>query len=305
MLVFHTSSYVDFASRLVDQTGFEKGWIEYKLFPDGESYHRLVTSPAYRDVVLVGGTTNEYDTIELFDLACGIVAQNAQSLQVVIPYFGYSTMERAIKIGEIVKAKTRALLLSSIPQSPKNNRFLMLDLHSEGIPHYFEREAHAVHLYGKEVILQAAQDLAGRNFVLASTDAGRAKWVESLANDLNVPTAFVYKRRLSGTDTEITGVNADVKNKTVILYDDMIRTGGTLLKAAQAYREAGATQVYAITTHLLMMPEVRDMIRSQGLITKIIGTDTHPNASSLENDFVEVRSVVEVFAKFLKNELSW
>ena len=305
MLVFHTTSYATFSASLAEKAGFEQGWIEFKLFPDGESYHRITTSPAGKDVVLVGGTTNEYDTIELYDLACALVMQNARSLHVVIPYYGYSTMERAVRIGEVVKAKTRALLLSSVPQAPNNNRFLMLDLHSEGIPHYFENGAMTEHLYAKEIILTAARELGGRNFVLASTDAGRAKWVESLANDLNVPTAFIYKRRLSGTDTEVTGVNADVKNKTVILYDDMIRTGGTLMKAAQAYREAGAVQVYAIATHLLMMPDIRDKIQAHGVIAKIIGTDTHPNASLLENDFVEIRSVTDIFARYLKNELNW
>ena len=85
--------------------------------------------------------------------------------------------------------------------------------------------------------------------MLASTDAGRAKWVESLAKDLQVDAAFVYKRRTSGSETEITGVSANVAGQRVVIYDDMIRTGGSLLNAAQVYRDAGAVAIDAIATH--------------------------------------------------------
>src|SRR5262249_38194283 len=153
----------------------------------------------------------------------------ARRLTLVVPYFGYSTMERAVTAGEVVTAKTRALLLSSIPPAPSGNSALLLDLHSEGLPFYFEGGLVPIHIYATPVVLDAARRLGGEDFVLACVDAGRAKWVQSLANDLGVPASFVFKRRLDAATTEVTAVSAHVRGKPVVIYDDMIRTGGSLL----------------------------------------------------------------------------
>jgi ribose-phosphate pyrophosphokinase len=91
------------------------GKVEVKDFPDGERYQRIVSDISDKDVILVAGTISDQDTLELYDLACALVKYGARSLDLVIPYFGYSTMERSVKRGEVVTAKTRARLLSSIP----------------------------------------------------------------------------------------------------------------------------------------------------------------------------------------------
>src|SRR5258706_11413962 len=116
-------------------------------------------------------------------------------------------MGRAVKQGGAVTAKTRARLFSSIPAAKLGNQILLLDLHSEGIPYYFERSMHPVHVYGKPLIEGIARELGGDAFILGSTDAGRAKWVESLANGLGVPAAFAYKRRLGPAETAVTAVS--------------------------------------------------------------------------------------------------
>src|SRR5206468_535189 len=149
-----------------------------------------------RDVILVGGTIDDAATLELYDLACGLVAAGAYRVRLVIPYYGYSTMERAIKHGEVVTAKTRARLLSSIPQASRGTQVFLLDLHVDSIAYYFEGGLRPIHVYGKSLVTAAARRLGGADFVLACTDAGRAKWVESLANDLHCDAAFVYKRRV-------------------------------------------------------------------------------------------------------------
>jgi ribose-phosphate pyrophosphokinase len=142
--------------------------------------------------------------------------------------------------------------------------------------------------------MDACREIAGNNFVLASTDAGRAKWVESLANDMHVNGAFVFKRRISGDETQITSISADVKGKSVIIYDDMIRTGGSLVNAAAAYREAGATDVAAVTTHGLFSNGGLERIRKSGLFRCVYSTDSHPNAMALRDDFLKVKSVADL-----------
>jgi ribose-phosphate pyrophosphokinase len=208
-------------------------------------------------------------------------------------------MERAAKPGEVVTAKVRARLLSSIPSASESNRVVLMDLHVSGMQHYFEGDLRPIHVYAKPVIIEAVRDLGGDDFVLACTDAGRAKWVESLANDIGVRPAFVFKRRTSGEDTEITGISANVQGRRVVLYDDMIRTGSSLMNAARAYMEAGATSVSAIATHGVFPQDALDRLRASGLFERIVCTDTHPRARELEGPGLEVRSIAPVLARRL------
>jgi len=299
-LVLSTAAYDDLAAEIVAATAWPRGEVERKLFPDGEHYQRVLGELAERDVIIVGGTIGEADTLELYDLASTVVRAGAYRLTLIIPYFGYSTMERAVKPGEVVTAKTRARLLSSIPEASRGNRVFLLDLHVATIAHYFEGAIRPVHVYGKPIVMAAARRLGGDDFVLACTDAGRAKWVESLANDLGVPAAFVYKRRLDGARTEVTGVSAAVTGKRVVIYDDMIRTGGSLIEAARAYRDAGAVAIDAIATHGLFPGDALDRLRGSGLFGRIVVTDSHPRARALACDFLEVESTAPLLVEHVQ-----
>ncbi len=298
-ILFHTTNYEYLAKKVLATGDFEAGVVEVANFSDGERYQRIVTPVSGRNVVLIGGTTNDASTLELYDLASSLVSYGANALQLVIPYFGYSTMERAVKEGEVVTAKTRARLLSSIPRSSKGNNIYLFDLHTEGIPHYFENSLHCKHVYCKDIVMDVARHYGGNDFVLASTDAGRAKWVESLANDMGVNAAFVLKRRIAGDTTEVTAVNADVRNKIVVIYDDMIRSGGSIVNAAKTYTAAGADKIYVITTHGLFIDGGLEKLKSCGLIEKVICTDTHENTQYLNDEFLEVKSIDQLIINVL------
>lgn len=300
-IVFSTESYAYLADRVAELGGWPRGQVERRSFPDGEKYQRLATEVADRDVVIVGGTIGEADTLEVFDLANACVLSGADRLNLVVPYYGYSTMERAVRPGEVVTAKTRARLLSAIPVASRGNQMFLLDLHVSTIAHYFEGGLRPVHIYGKRVITAAARRLGGDDLVLACTDAGRAKWVESLASDLAVPAAFVYKRRTSGEHTEVTGVSASVAGKRVVIYDDMIRTGGSLISAARAYRDAGADSIDAVATHGVLPGDSIDRIRASGLFGKVVVTDSHPRAHALASEFLEVVSVAPILVEHLND----
>ncbi|SEN54895.1 ribose-phosphate pyrophosphokinase [Mucilaginibacter gossypiicola] len=291
-LLFAITGYEYLAEKVLALGHCERGEIEVSYFTDGERYQRILSNVEGREVLLIGGTVNDSATLELYDLASSLVSYGADSLTLVIPYFGYSTMERAVKPGEIVTAKTRARLLSAIPKSNRGNKVMLFDLHSEGIQYYFEQDLYPVHVYCKDIVIEAATRYGGGNFVMASTDAGRAKWVESLANDMGVNAAFILKRRLKGDQTEVSAINADVAGKTVIIYDDMIRSGGSIVNAALTYKNAGAGDIYVITTHGLFVNDGIGKLKACGAIKKLICTDTHVNCKDLEgDDFVEVRTV--------------
>lgn len=300
-IIFSIPDYRYLQQEILALGEFEEGKIEVKLFPDGERYQRILTPVQGRDVVLIGGTISDSDTLEIYDLAYALIKYGARSIRIFFPYFGYSTMERAVKIGEVVTAKSRAVMFSSLPRTSLGNHFIFFDLHSEGIPHYFEGQVLINHVYCKPIVIEAAEELAEDGFVMACTDAGRAKWVESLANEMGVNAAFVFKRRISGEKTEVTSISADVEGRDVVIYDDMVRTGGSLINAAKAYKNAGAKKIFTITTHGLFTNEALRKIEDSGVISKVVATNTHPNSYAVKTDFLIVKSVAGLILEQLRN----
>lgn len=282
-LLFAIPSYAYLEPSFHAAGDYDRGEVERKHFPDGERYLRITSDLWGRDVILLGGTPTDMDYLEVFDMACGIARGGARSLTLVIPYFGYSTMERAVKPGEIVVAKTRARLLSAIPSPEGGTHVFLFDLHTDGIEFYLDDRVLTRHIYGAPVITKKiAERMEGRQFVLGACDAGRAKWVQSLARDLDVTPAFVYKKRdaTSGA-TAVTGVNADVKGREVVVYDDMIRTGSSLIQAARAYLSAGATKVHAIASHAILPGDALSKLRASGVFESIMCTDSHPGSQTV------------------------
>jgi len=304
-IVFATERYGYLADRVAAAGGFTRGEVVHRRFPDGEHYRRILTDVVERNVTVIGGTIDDGETLALYDLASGVVSGGAHVLTMAIPYFGYSTMERATREGEIVVAKTRARLLSSVPEAGSGSRAVLVDLHVEAIMHYFERGLRPVHLPARPVVIEAIRTLGGdTGHVLGATDAGRAKWVEGLANELGVGAAIVLKRRLTGADVELIAVAADVAGRRVVIYDDMIRTGASLLQAARAYRDAGAASVAAIATHGVFPEGAVEGLRDSGLLDAVVVTDTHPRALAAAADhptFVTVVSVADLLATSLRS----
>jgi ribose-phosphate pyrophosphokinase len=301
-LLLTIPSYEPLAERLLGHGRFEAGEVERKRFPDGERYQRIVTPVRDRDVVLVAGTATDEDTLLAYDLASAAVRLGAERLTWVCPYFGYSTMERAAKPGEVVAAKTRARLMSAVPRAARGNQVLLVDLHAAGIPHYFGDGVSAFHLYAKSLAHEAARALGGDDFVLAAPDAGRASWVQSLAIELGVDTAFVAKRRVSGAQTDVTNVTADVAGRRVVIYDDMVRTGSTLIEAARAFRARGAREVSAVVTHLVLPGDSLAKLLAPGALDRIAGADTHPRAREVEGPRVTVRSIAPLLGAWLAHD---
>ncbi|MEM9555372.1 MAG: ribose-phosphate diphosphokinase [Acidobacteriota bacterium] len=295
ILLFATPRYRPLAAAMLELGVLDEGTLDVRTFPDGEWYQRLVTPVAGRRVALLGGTIDDAAAMRLYDLACAAAEGGALALSLVVPYYGYSTMERATKPGEVVTAKSRARLLSSVPLAHHGNEVLLLDLHTAGLPHYFEGPITPVHLSARAVVLRAAQRLTADNrFVLGSVDTGRAKQVESLALELGAGVAFVFKRRVDGDTTRVAAVSAAVDGQTVLIYDDMIRTGGSLLGAARAYRDAGARRIAAIATHGVLPGDALARLRASKLFDEVVVTDSHPRARELEAEhrgFLTVESI--------------
>jgi len=279
---------------------------ERKYFGDGEKYYRIMTQQRDellgRDVILVASTHTDDDFAEVMRVGTAAAQYGAHRLIFVMPFFGYASMERASRPGEVVTAKVHATQLSNIPQGDTRNVFFMLDLHTAGLVNYFEGSSLRFELYAEKIFLEAIKKLNLKSFIFASADLGRPRWVTSYANHFQTDVAFIRKVR-QFEDTKIDAVIGEVENKIVIIYDDMIRSGSTLINAANLYLDRGAKEVYAIISHLALNDiGVVKKIESSS-ISKIITTNSHPMSQIKivkNSKKFEIMDVSELFCDAIK-----
>lgn len=292
------------AELLQNYSVFNDVVIDTRTFPDGEHYWKIEDSDNIAGVpaVYICGTTDDAAVFEAYNICCTLVREGCSALHLVIPYFGYSTMERAVKDGEVVTAKNIARLFSSIPLSAQGNHIYMMDLHSLGTQYYFEGNIHPVHLTAQPVVDQMINDIRafGHSPVLASADMGRAKWIEKMSNRLNIPGAYIMKKRISGSETVVEALNADVKDRDVIIFDDMIRSGSSIINAAQAYKSIGARDIYIACVHGVFVPGALEKLKNSGLVKAVYCTNTHARTQQLTDGFVKVYDISGVVAAGLK-----
>ena len=264
-----------------------------KEFADGEIYHAFPCDVSGRDIVIIASTHTDSAQQELIDLMAGGRYWNARSINVVIPYLGYSTMERAKpESGEIPKGITRTRQIFRT----RPDYVAFVDLHSEAVLHAHAGEIRTRHLWTEELAIEQIRKMELENYVLVSPDYGFSKRVARLAGKLGSPHTAANKDRYDMDKTIVGQLSSAVKGRTAIIYDDMIRTGGSMVQTADRCYEAGAVDVMVMATHLVLAGDVRSRFKKRG-INKIIGADTYPGTRS--DDFLEVYSVAPLIGREL------
>lgn len=240
MIVIGGSASMDLAKELASVMGCDYIQAATTTFPDGECYTRIDAEKLDDDVVVVQTTSPDSKLIELLLLQDAVRRLGAKSITLVIPYFGYARQDRVFKPGEPESAKVMCQHLDM-----NCDRVITVDIHKEAVLNYFNHPHKdlkaapviAEYFKGKGIDMVLSPDIGA---------AGRAKMVGEV---MGVPYDHLEKTRLSGTDVRIAPAKADVKGKKVLIVDDMISTGGTIIAAAYALREAGAAGISVACTH--------------------------------------------------------
>jgi len=296
--ILSSKSYNYLKKSLIKSGRFNDIKIETKTFPDGEHYFRVLNPEQIsgNPAVYICGTVDDAAIWEAYNICCTLVREGCSSLHLVIPYFGYSTMERAILPGEVVTAKNIAYLFSSVPLSAQGNYIYVMDLHSLGTQYYFERNIHPIHLTTEPVIDKIIQDIQKEcgEIVLASTDMGRAKWIEKISNRLQIDSAYIMKKRISGSETVVEALSADVKKKNIIIFDDMIRSGSSIIHAAEAYKSIGAKDIFVVCVHGIFVKGAIEKLKDSDIIKKVYCTNTHSRTQHINDDFVKIYDVSDI-----------
>jgi len=265
-----------------------------RTFADGEIFHAFPHDIAGCELVIIANTEDDTSHQELIDLIAGARYWNALSVNVVIPYLGYSTMERAKPdSGEIPKGITRTRQIFRA----RPDYVAFLDLHSESVLHAHTGEVRTRHLWTERVAADKIRQMHLDNIVLVSPDYGFSKRVARLAGLLGCPHTAANKDRYDVDQTIVGQLSGAVRGRTAIICDDMIRTGGSMLQTVDRCYQAGAVGVMVMATHLVLAGDARKRFVDKG-IGCIIGADTYPGRES--DELLQIYSVASVIVDELK-----
>lgn len=240
MIVIGGSASMDLAKELASVLGCDYIQAATTTFPDGECYTRIDAEKLDDDVVIVQTTSPDSKFIELLLLQDAVRRLGARTITLVIPYFGYARQDRVFKPGEPESAKVMCQHLDM-----NCDRVITVDIHKEAVLNYFNHPHKD--LKAASVI---AEYFKGKGIdMVLSPDIGAAARAKMVGEFMGVPYDHLEKTRISGTDVRISPAKADVKGKKILIVDDMISTGGTIIAAAYALREAGATGISVACTH--------------------------------------------------------
>lgn len=293
ILLVANEATTELAGKVADELGIPLTEMECRYFADGERYHAFPCDISGRDMVIIAATPDDSAHQELLDLIAGCRYWNSRSVNVVVPYLGYSTMERAKPdSGEIPKGITRTRQI----YRTRPDYVAFIDLHSEAVLHAHAGEVRTRHLWTEQLAAEKVRQIGVDNFVLVSPDYGFSKRVARLAGLLDCPHTAANKDRYDIDRTIIGQLSSAVKGKVAIICDDMIRTGGSMLQTVDRCIEAGAVNVMIMATHLVLPVETRSRFRDKG-IDRIIGSDTYPGRAS--DDLLDLFSVAPLIAEEL------
>ncbi len=242
------------------------------------------------------GSVND-SLMELLLMIDALRRASANRITAVMPYYGYAKQDKKTKGREPISAK----LVANMLEVAGAERLVTLDLHAAQIQGFFNIPVDNLTAAPTLCNYLKNQGLQGDNVVVVSPDAGGVPRAETFAKRLKSTLAVIIKRRPQPDVSEVTGIVGDVKGKIAVVVDDMISTGGTLVKAAEALINEGATDVYTLATHGIFAGDaVKQFANSP--IRRVIVTDTIPRNVSLDGDGgkIEHQSIAQILADAIK-----
>ena len=218
---------------------------------------------------------------------------SAGRITAVIPYFGYARQDRKSKSRDPISAKLVADLITTAGA----DRVLTMDLHAAQIQGFFNIPLD--HLVGMPILAKHFEQENLDNLVVVSPDLGSVNRARTFASRLDAPIAIIDKRRPKPNVSEIMHIIGDIKDKNVLIIDDIIDTAGTLCNAANALKERGARSVRACATHGILSGPAVERIRDSA-IEELVLLDTVPLTAEKTLDKIQVETVAPIFAQAIQ-----
>ena len=223
--------------------------------------------------------------MELFILTDAIKRGSAKSVNLVIPYYGYQRQDRK----DYSRAPISAAVVARFIETLNVNRVMIFDLHAGQISGFFSNNCPVDNLYAEPYFIKYINEKIDGDFVFVAPDAGAMKTNYRVANKFGVSTCSIFKNRTNGIIDHMMLIG-DVRDKNVIMIDDMIDTGGTICKAAALLKEHGAKSINIFVTHGLFSGDALKNI-AESEIDMVVVTNTVPNSSDIFSESSKIKMI--------------
>jgi len=287
MIIFSGNANPELAAKIAKEMNIPLGRCQVGRFPDGEIKVKIEQNVRGRDVFVIQSTcppVNE-NLMELLVIIDALNRASAGRITAVIPYYGYARQDRKDQPRVPITAKLVADMLTVAGA----DRMLTMDLHSGQVQGFFNVPVD--HLTAAPIFLDYFREKKMEGVVVVSPDVGGVKRARNFAQEMGANVAVVAKRRLDDDTTEVDDVIGEIKTKNVIIIDDQISGGGTVVRAAQALKEIDKKiKVYAVATHAVFAGQAIERL-SEAPIEEVIITDTIPTPRADELDKLTTLSV--------------
>ncbi|MDD5464875.1 MAG: ribose-phosphate pyrophosphokinase [Candidatus Omnitrophica bacterium] len=265
-------------------------------FSEGEIRVKINENVRGKDVFIVQPTCppSNDNLMELLIMIDALRRASANRITAVIPYFGYARQDRKDQPRVPITAKLVANLLTVAGA----NRILTMDLHAGQIQGFFDIPVD--HLFSVNVFVDYFSKMDIKDLVAVSPDVGSIKMARAYAKRVSADLAIIDKRRVSPEKAEAMHIMGEVEGKNVIIVDDLIATGSSLVEAVGALKKAGAKTIYAAIAHgILSGPAIQRIDQCDGL-EKLLISDSVPQAAEKSNPKIQVLSVANLLAEAIK-----
>jgi ribose-phosphate pyrophosphokinase len=275
--IFTGSANPALAEAMCQHLGLELGQLKLKRFSDGEINLQLLENVRGADCFVVQPTCSpvEFHLMEILCMVDALKRSSAERITAVVPYYGYGRQDRKDKPRVPISAK----LVASLLETAGANRIMALDLHAAQIQGFFNVPVD--HLFFRPVMIDYFRPQNMSNLTVVSPDAGGVERARSVAKRLNAPLAIIDKRREEANVAEVMNVIGDVYGQNCLIVDDLIDTGGTLVKGAEALLGHGASSVSACATHAVLSGPAVQRIQDSA-IKEVVFSNSIPLSKEAE-----------------------
>jgi ribose-phosphate pyrophosphokinase len=295
LAIFTGNAHPQLAKGICDCLGLSLGDALVSRFSEGETRVKINENVRGRDVFVIQPTCpppNE-NLMELLIIIDAVKRASARRITSVLPYYGYARQDRKDQPRVPITAKLVADLLSTAG----SNRVLTVDLHAGQIQGFFNIPLD--HLFAAGVFADYFLKKGIRDLVVVSPDVGGIKMARAYAKRLNAGLAIVDKRRIDPDNTAAMHVLGDVADKNLVIVDDIIATGSSLIEAVEVLKSRGAKDVYAAITHPVLSGSAIEKV-DKSPIKELVVTDTIPVQNEKKHPKLKILSVAPLLAEAIK-----
>jgi ribose-phosphate pyrophosphokinase len=269
--IFSGTANPELAKKICEFLKVPLGELMVSRFSEGEIRIKINEDVRGRDIFIVQPTCPPVNdnVIELLIMIDAFRRASARRITAVLPYYGYARQDRKDQPRVPITAK----LMANIITTAGADRVLSMDLHAQQIQGFFDIPVD--HLYALPVIVNYFRQKNLKDLMVVSPDVGGIKMARSFAKALGTDLAVVDKRRWGPNEVEVMNLIGEVKGRSVLIPDDMISTGGSMVQAVGAILKAGATEVYACCSHGILSGNAVQNLQNSPL-KEVVITDSIP-----------------------------